>query len=66
MRDKERIKGEILDILEDECIFEIALSEDKKSVEIEEACDNWFFKELDKEDFGKLIKELQSIYNQMI
>ncbi len=58
--------GEILELLDDERVFRVELSEDKSYLNIEEACDCYFFEDLKKEQVEKLIAELTEIKNQMI
>lgn len=61
-----RIKSPTLDLLHDERIFSVTLSEDKKDIEFEEECDNWFSQTLSKSDLGVLIEEFKSIYDKML
>lgn len=55
----------ILDRLNDEKVFRIELSEDKKTASILEACDQWFGVDLSKQELGQLISELSKILNEM-
>jgi len=47
-------------------IINVTLSEDKKTVELEEACDEFFYVDLNKDDFAKFIDELKAIHSQMV
>jgi|GEM_PF-6143632 len=55
----------ILEKIEKARVFEIWLHEDKKILEITEGCDGYFDISLNKQELRQLIKELQSIYEQM-
>lgn len=60
--------GEILDRLRscENRVVDITLSPDKKSVELMEACDDWFYVNLNKQEFGQMIQELQELHDQMV
>lgn len=47
-------------------IINITLAKDKKTVELEEACDMYFSDNLNKAEFGQFIEELKAIHEQMI
>ena len=46
-------------------VLNVTLSKDKRSVELEEACDMYFKADLNKQEFGLFIDELKAIYEQM-
>ena len=46
-------------------ILNITLSKDKKTIELQEACDEFFSVSLNKVDFGKFIDELNEIHKNM-
>jgi len=46
-------------------VLELDVSVDKKTVNLMEQCDQYFSVDLTKEEFGKLIKELNQIYDSM-
>ena len=47
-------------------VVTVEVSKDKKTVELEEACDSYFSVNLNKEEFGVLIDELKAMHEQMI
>ncbi len=57
--------NKILAMLDEGRIFSIELTEDKKDVILTEECDRYFEIELDREQFGVLIAELQKIHAKM-
>ena len=54
-----------LEMLADERIFSIELSDSKETVTIQEECDYYFSVEMKKDELFQLISELQDIANQM-
>ena len=46
-------------------VLNVTLSKDKRSVELEEACDMYFKEDLNKQEFELFIDELKAIYEQM-
>jgi len=51
---------------DDEQVVDFTLSDDRTNIEVRESCDNYFFKDLNKKQFGALIKELQDLHDEMI
>lgn len=47
-------------------VLHVTLAEDKKTVELLEACNMYFSVDFDKKDFGQFISELQDIHKQML
>ena len=47
-------------------VLEVTLAKDKKTIELKEACDQYFYVDLNKADFGLLIEELKAIHEQMV
>jgi hypothetical protein len=56
----------ILSVLENDRVFTVDIETEPNKVIIREACDGYFSKALDKEQFGKLIEELKLVYDQLI
>ena len=54
-----------LEELSNERVFDVELSDDKKTIVFEEACDNWFRVSMSKNDLLELISELQVLSDQM-
>lgn len=50
----------------DNRIVDFALNADKKTVNVSECCDYYFERDLNKEQFGRLIAELQALHSQMV
>lgn len=55
----------ILEKIEDERVFTIKLSRDKKELNIQEYCDRWFDVNLTKNEALKMIDEINLIISQM-
>lgn len=55
----------ILEKIDDERVFTMRLSDDKKKLNIEEACDRWFEIQLTKKEALKMLDEIAHIVNQM-
>ena len=55
----------ILKRLSEKRVVKITLSNDKKIVDIEEACDDFYSVDLNKTEMSQFINELQAIYNTM-
>lgn len=55
----------ILERIEDERVFSVALAKNKKTVTIEEMCDRLFEVDLTKSELLQLCEELKGIANQM-
>ena len=55
----------ILEKIDDERVFTMLLSDDKKKLNIKEACDRWFEIQLTKKEALKMLDEIASIVNQM-
>lgn len=47
-------------------VLNVTLSKDKKTIELEEACDMYFTVDLNKTEFGLLIEELKVLHDQML
>ena len=56
----------VLKYLEDEQVVYFELSEDKKTVQVEECCDGYYWVRLDRYHMARLIAELQGIYDAML
>ena len=56
----------ILDLLSDERVFTVELSEPKTELRIKEACDNYFEVVLSKQELSRLIEELSAIRDEMV
>ena len=56
----------ILDLLSDERVFTVELSEPKTELRIKEACDNYFDVVLSKQELSRLIEELSAIRDEMV
>lgn len=46
-------------------VVDFSLSENRQTVEVIECCDHYYAKELSKEEFGRLITELQALHAEM-
>jgi hypothetical protein len=46
-------------------VVSFELSEDLSTVRVEECCDNYFYADLTKDEFGQMIAELQLIHEKM-
>ena len=46
-------------------MLQFQLSDDKRFLTVTEACDYWYYMDLNKQDVFNLIQELTLIYNQM-
>jgi len=55
----------ILNQLSDEQVVTFELSEDKKSLRIEEACDYCYFMNFSKDETLQLVEELKGLINLM-
>lgn len=55
----------ILEKIDDERVFTMRLSDDKKKLTIEEACDRWFEIQLTKKEALKMLDEITHVVNQM-
>jgi hypothetical protein len=55
----------ILEKIDDERVFTMRLSDDKKKLNIEEACDRFFKIQLTKKEALKMLDEITHIVNQM-
>ena len=55
----------ILEKIGDERVFTMQLSDDKKKLNIKEACDRWFEIELTKKEALEMLDEITHIVNQM-
>ncbi len=55
----------ILKELENEEIVAFYLEDDNRSIRVEEKCDSCFCSYLNKQDFKKMIEELNELYEQM-
>lgn len=58
--------GEILSKLEEERVFSIQVSDDKKKIMFMEECDACFFHSLNKSEALKLIDELKEVVSGMV
>lgn len=54
------------EIMDDNRIFDCDLSEDKASMKVYECCDYYFERDLNKEQFGRLIAEMKELHAQMV
>jgi hypothetical protein len=55
--------GSVLDVLADQHVVSFALTDGKML--IEEECDNYFNLLINKEQFGRMIAELQALHDEM-
>lgn len=55
----------VLEGLSSAAVFDVSLSEDKKTVVFTEGCDGWFHASLSVTDLIFLIKELQELKDKM-
>ena len=56
----------ILDLLSDERVFTVELSEPKTELRIKEASDNYFEVVFSKQELSRLIEELSAIRDEMV